>query len=121
MSRFLYPLFVFLLLTGCANTRDPQMVSSIQPYDFESDCAQILSEYSANTESAAAKIKKNDKDDVQDAVIGFFIWPGLADFKNADGIEGNALLDRNIRLKNMAIQKNCVFSQSLPDQPVRYD
>jgi hypothetical protein len=70
----------------------------------------------------AAKIKKNDDDDdVQDVMVGFFIWPGLADFKNADGIEGNALLDRNIRLKNIAIEKKCDFLASLPVQPVRYD
>ncbi len=121
MTRFLYPIFICLLLTGCANTRDPNTVSSLQPTDFEMNCSQILTEYNSNTESAAAKIKKNDDDDVQDALVGFFIWPGLADFKNADGIEGKALLDRNIRLKNIAIERQCDFLASLPVQPTRYD
>ena len=121
MSRFLYPVFICLLLTGCANTRDPQTVSALQPNDIEIDCTQILTEYNSNTESADAKIKKNDADDVQDVVIGLFVWPGLADFKNADGIEGNALLDRNIKLKNIAIEKKCDFLASLPEQPIRYD
>lgn len=112
---------VGILLTGCANTRDPQIVSALQPNDNETGCAQILTEYNSNTESAAAKIQKNDADDVRDVVIGFFIWPGLADFKNADGIEGNALLDRNIRLKNIAIEKKCDILTSLPVQPIRYD
>jgi hypothetical protein len=33
------------------------------------------------------------------------VWPGLADFKNADGVEGNALLDRNIYLLALAKEK----------------
>jgi hypothetical protein len=121
MSRFLYPVLISLLLTGCGNTRDPQAVSALQPNDNEIGCAEILTEYKSNTESADAKIKKNNSDDVQDVLVGLFIWPGLADFKNAEGTEGNALLDRNIRLKNIAIEKKCEFLASLPVQPIRYD
>ena len=60
------------------------------------------------------------EDDVQDVLVGALIWPGLADFKNADGIEGNALLDRNVRLSEFAKMKDCDVSE-FPHQPVRYD
>jgi hypothetical protein len=80
-------------------------VALSQPRDEAITCEQIRVEYVSNTESAAAKIKKNKEGDKQDIVVSLLIWPGLADFKNADGTEGNALLDRNIRLKNMAVEK----------------
>jgi len=121
MKRTMLAILAGLALSGCANTRDPQAVSALQPNDIEMGCAQILTEYNSNTESAAAKIEKNDADDVQDVAVGFLIWPGLADFKNADGTEGNALLDRNIRLKNIAIEKKCDILASLSEQPIRYD
>lgn len=112
---------VGILLTGCANTRDPQTVSAINLSDDSITCEQIAIEYSSNTESATAKIKKNDDDDVQDFFVGILIWPGLIDVKNADGTEGNALLDRNIRLKNIAIEKKCSEVANLSVQPARYD
>jgi hypothetical protein len=83
-------------------------------------CDQILAEYRANTDAASYKISKNKSDDGQDILLGVFIWPGLADFKNADGIEGNALLDRNLYLRQLAKTKNCNFINA-PDQPSRYD
>jgi hypothetical protein len=125
LRRGVITLMTFVILagglTGCANTRDPQAINTIQDKDSDLSCTQIFTEYTSNTEIAAAKIKKNDDDDVQDAMVGLFVWPGLADFKNADGIEGNALLDRNIRLKNFALEKNCEGVANLPSQPVRYD
>ncbi len=83
-------------------------------------CELILAEYRTNTLVAGDKIKKNNADDVQDFFVGLLIWPGLADFKNADGIEGNALLDRNTRLLEVAKMKDCNTSD-FPPQPVRYD
>jgi len=82
-------------------------------------CEQIQVEYIANTQVATQKIAKNNGDDVQDVVVGLLIWPGLADFKNADGIEGNALLDRNMFLRPLATTKGCSTS-SFPKQPDRY-
>jgi len=76
-------------------------------------------EYSTNTKVAANKIYKNNSDDTRDVVVGLLIWPGLADFKNADGIEGNALLDRNIYLRELAVNKGCEVVQ-WPVQPKRY-
>jgi hypothetical protein len=73
----------------------------------------------SNTHIAEEKIKKNNINDIQDIFLGMFIWPGLADFKNADGVEGNALLDRNIQLKNMAAEKGCDIID-YPEQPERY-
>lgn len=121
MLRFLYSIVLFLFLTGCANTRDPQSISTFKTNDNKISCDEIITEYKSNTEIAAAKIKKNDDDDVQDVVVGFLIWPGLADFKNADGTEGNALLDRNIRLKNIALKNGCDGVSNMPNQPNRYD
>ena len=70
--------------------------------------------------SGTHKISKNDSDDGQDILLGLFIWPGLADFKNADGTEGNALLDRNGYLLALANEKSC-DSSLWPSQPTRYD
>jgi hypothetical protein len=47
-------------------------------------------------------------------MLGFELLPlGLfaLDLKNADGHEGNALLDRNDRLKQIAIGKGCDVSR----------
>ncbi len=76
-------------------------------------------EYRTNTDIATNKISKNRSKDGQDILLGFFIWPGLADFKNADGNEANALLDRNIYLKRVAQDKGCDVV-SYPPQPERY-
>ena len=76
-------------------------------------------EYSTNTKVAASKIYKNNSDDTRDVVLGLLIWPGLADFKNADGIEGNALLERNVYLRELAGSRGCDVGQ-WPVQPKRY-
>lgn len=120
MKRILPLMFIALFLVSCANTRDPHCVSLIQNNDTEMSCQLLLTEYSTNTLVAESKITKNNKDDVQDVVVGALIWPGLADFKNADGIEGNALIDRNVRLLEIAKMNNCDTSE-YPLQPVRYD
>ena len=116
-----YILFTFLILiVGCVETRDPRLMDVSQEGDDNITCEKINIEYGSNTDIAAAKIAKNDDDDVQDFFIGAIVWPGLADFKNADGLEGNALLDRNIRLKKIAESKSCDVS-TYPEQPERYD
>ena len=106
-------------LAGCAQTRDPHVVSMTKSTDASLSCQAIETEYKANTEVAEYKISKNNSDDGRDILIGFFIWPGLADFKNADGIEGNALLDRNVYLRKIAIDKECDVTD-WPTQPTRY-
>ena len=82
-------------------------------------CDEIAIEYKVNTEVATNKISKNESDDGRDILLGVLIWPGLADFKNADGNEGNALLDRNIRLREIALGKECDILP-YPPQPERY-
>ena len=82
-------------------------------------CDEIAIEYKVNTEVAGNKISKNESADTQDILLGALIWRGLADFKNADGNEGNALLDRNIRLREIALGNECDI-QSYPPQPERY-
>ena len=89
-------------------------------HDENLTCDEIFAEYKSNTTSADHKISKNNGDDVQDFFVGFLIWPGLADFKNADGIEGNAILDRNLYLMELAKMKECDVIR-LPVQPERYD
>lgn len=109
-----------LLMSGCVETRDPQPISTQHPDDTAMSCRDIETKYRSKTETAAAKIAKNIENDKQDAIVGFLIWPGLADFKNADGIEGNALLDRNIFLRELATQKGCDIA-NWPAQPKRYE
>ena len=108
-----------VVLAGCAQTRDPHAVSMTKSTDTIASCQDIETEFRSNTEVAEYKISKNNSDDDRDVLIGFFIWPGLADFKNADGIEGNGLLDRNVYLRKVAIQKGCDVRE-WPPQPTRY-
>ena len=109
-----------MIFTGCANTRDPNPIMMKQQNDLNLVCHEIAVAYKSNTKVATAKIAKNNGDDIQDAIIGTLVWPGLADFKNADGIEGNALLDRNIRLLELAKRIDCDTTE-FPPQPERYD
>ena len=111
---------ICFLITACAHSRDPVPTSMKTPGDYDMACHQIATEYKANTSAATSKISKNDSDDGQDILLGLFIWPGLADFKNADGTEGNALLDRNGYLLALANEKSC-DSSLWPSQPTRYD
>ena len=106
-------------LAGCVQTRDPNAVSMTKLGDASLSCQDMETEYKANTDVAEFKISKNNSDDGQDVLLGLLIWPGLADFKNADGIEGNALLDRNIYLRKVAIEKRCDVT-AWPPQPTRY-
>ncbi len=110
-----------LLIIGCVQTRTPQPIAIKQAQDSAFKCPQIAIEFKTNTEVAAAKIEKNRAGDVQDILVGFIIWPGLADFQNADGTEGNALLDRNVYLREIAKQKYCKGMKDWPTQPERYE
>ena len=118
MKRIVLVVLV-LGLVGCAQTRDPQPVMLHQDHDREMSCDEIQTEYESNTQIAAEKIELNRKKDQTDVFLGFLVWPGLADFKNAEGTEGNALLDRNVFLRKMAGDKGCDVS-GYPDQPERY-
>ena len=113
-------LLALILLTGCVHTRAPQLVAIKQPNDNSLTCEQIAVEYKTNTEVAANKIATNKAADVHDFWVGFLVWPGMADFQNADGNEANALLDRNIYLKEVAKDKGCKEIESWPPQPERY-
>ena len=120
MKTLLIVVFLALLSVGCVTTRTAQPVALKQPGDAEMSCEQIGVDYKTNTEVALNKISKNRSDDTHDIIVGFFIWPGLADFQNADGTEGNALLDRNIYLREVAKQKSCKGMEFWPPQPERY-
>jgi hypothetical protein len=91
-----------------------------QANDANMTCEQIAIEYATNTEVATHKIAKNKSEDGTDALLVIFVWPGVADFQNADGNEGNAMLDRNIHLREIAKSKGCTGIESWPAQPERY-
>jgi hypothetical protein len=109
-----------LMLSGCVQTRMPQPVVIKQITDAALTCQTIANEYKTNTEVALSKISKNNSSDVEDILVAIFIWPGLVDGQNADGMEGNALLDRNIYLRKIARDKNCPGMETWPPQPERY-
>ncbi len=114
-------LFLSLLsLSACATARDPMPIPLSDSNDAQLSCAEIYLEYKTNTETAAAKIAKNIEVDKIESERGCLIWPRLPDFKNADGIEGNALLDRNVRLRKLADLKKCNVAK-YPEQPRRYE
>lgn len=109
-----------LILGGCVQARDPQLVAMKQGGDSTLTCEQIAVEYKANTEVAQSKIAKNQANDRWELFLGILVWPGLFDLKNADGNEANALLDRNIFLRGVAQGKSCVGLETWPGQPERY-
>ncbi|WP_285764287.1 hypothetical protein [Biformimicrobium ophioploci] len=112
-------LSVSSILFGCVSTPEPNPIAAVQPGDHELTCEYMEAEYKGNTEAAKRKIDKNNASDAKDVALGLLIWPGLADFNNAPGHEGNALLDRNARLKNLAEVQKCDTS-GWPEQPKRY-
>jgi hypothetical protein len=83
-------------MAGCVHARVANIQPVQRPNDQQLTCDQITLEYKSNTEIAGAKIEKNENADTRDFWLGVFVWPGLMDLQNADGNEGNALLDRNI-------------------------
>lgn len=111
---------VVCLFAGCVRRPPPQPMAIRQANDANLTCEQLAIEYRTNTEVAAKKIATNNSADTTDFWLGFLVWPGLADFQNADGHEGNAMLDRNIYLREIAKAKNCSGMESWPPQPERY-
>ena len=107
-------------LSGCVTARDPQLVPMKQATDSSMTCEEMATEYKSNTEVAHSKIEKNRSNDRRELLLGIFVWPGLMDMKNADGNEGNALLDRNVYLLELAKSKSCASVNSWPEQPKRY-
>jgi hypothetical protein len=116
-------IFVVLALVvvgGCVQARDPRLVAIKESGDSALSCEQIATEYKANTEIARNKIDKNRSNDTREFFLGILVWPGLMDMKNADGNEGNALLDRNLYLLELAKAKPCAGVESWSEQPGRY-
>jgi hypothetical protein len=109
-----------LFLTGCVPSRVASLTPVQQSSDGQLTCEQIEREYKVNTEIASAKIAKNESSDVRDFWLGVFVWPGLMDLQNADGNEGNSLLDRNLFLREIAKSKSCGGLDNWPVQPKRY-
>ena len=121
MRSKLFASFVSLvLLSGCASTRDPMPVSVYQVDDRQLSCDEIWGEYAHNTRRAVAKIALNREKDQDDIVLGILFGPGVVDRKNAEGVEGDALLDRNQRLKGLAQEHGCSVA-GYPRQPTRYE
>ena len=117
MKRFL---LLTLLVAGCVHPRVASLTPVQSTNDGQLTCDQMALEYKTNTEIAVAKIEKNENSDTRDFWLGVFVWPGLMDLQNADGNEGNALLDRNIYLRELSKSRSCDNPQSWPVQPKRY-
>jgi hypothetical protein len=109
-----------VVLGGCVQARDPQLLAMKQGGDSALTCEQIAVEFKSNTEVAQNKITKNRTNDRRELLLGILVWPGLFDLKNADGNEANALLDRNIYLREVAHGKSCAALEKWPGQPERY-
>ena len=102
-----------LLIAACVPARVAQPTPMKQ-------CEQIAIEYKSNTGVGAGKIANNRRADKRELWLGILVWPGLMDLQNADGNEGNALLDRNVYLREVAKDKSCNGVDSWPTQPKRY-
>ena len=121
MRRIYFGLAIIaFLLPACVKARIPQPMTIRQPTDQGMTCDQMMIEYKTNTEVAAAKIAKNNSDDTKEMWLGILVWPGLFDMQNADGTEGNAMLDRNVYLKETARNMKCQGVEAWPGQPERY-
>lgn len=117
MKKIISLTVLSLLIGGCAITT-PYPVDTEQTKDKEMACSDILYEYETNTTQAAEKISDNQLADVGGFFFAICVFP-VWDTGNADGHEGNALLDRNIWLKKIAVDLDCDIS-SYPKQPKRY-
>ena len=109
-----------VVLGGCVQARDPQLLAMRQVGDGALTCEQIAVEFKSNTEVAQNKITTNRANDRRELVLGILVWPGLFELKNPDGNEANALLDRNIYLREAAKGKSCPAMETWPAQPERY-
>jgi hypothetical protein len=65
-----------LVLAGCVQARDPQLVAMKQSGDSGLSCEQIATEFKTNTEVARNKIDKNRSNDRRDLLLGILVWPG---------------------------------------------
>ena len=109
-----------LLIGACVPARVAQPTPMKQSADVDMTCEQIAIEYKSNTGVADGKIANNRRADKRELWLGILVWPGLIDLQNADGNEGNALLDRNVYLREVAKDKSCNGVDSWPTQPKRY-
>lgn len=109
-----------LLIAACVPACVAQPTPMKQSADVDMTCEQIAIEYKSNTGVAAGKIANNRRADKRELWLGILVWPGLMDLQNADGNEGNALLDRNVYLREVAKDKSCNGVDSWPTQPKRY-
>jgi hypothetical protein len=104
-----------LALSACAG-RTPEPTTVAFETDQIQECTTLENEVRSNASIAQAKIASNKSQDGGDIAVSvvsvIFFLPGLflLDTKNADGVEGNALLDRNERLKQIALSKGCDVS-----------
>lgn len=105
-----------LAVSACAG-RSPNLPVVAYDTDTIQTCSSLEREVLNNATAAQSKIAANNARDGGDVAIGVgsvLLLPlGLLalDLKNADGHEGNALLDRNDRLREIAISKGCDVSR----------
>jgi hypothetical protein len=113
-------LAVGLALVACAG-RDPQPITTVQPQDMYSDCAQISAEIQANNvkvKQLAHEQGMKTAQNVAAGVVGVVIWPvwfGM-DFKGAADKELVALQARQQYLTTLAAQR-CAQPGARPPYP----
>tara|TARA_R110001599_G_scaffold243206_4_gene442959 strand:+ start:1936 stop:2328 length:393 start_codon:yes stop_codon:yes gene_type:complete len=111
------------LLSACAG-REPVLRDVAKTSDEDKSCTSLHSESLNLAANARSKIEANKSRDGGDVAIGvagaLLFWPALfaLDTKNADGHEGNNLVDRIEHLELIAENKKCDTSDW--PQVVRY-
>lgn len=102
----------FSIIVGCAG-RDPIIQPITRKSDTDKTCEALEYEAHGLAATARTKISLNRSRDDVDLGIGIggaiFLWPALfaMDLNNADGHEGNNLIDRLEYLKMIATNKDC--------------
>lgn len=114
--RYIALATALLAVSACAG-RSPNLPNVAYDTDTIQSCDRLEQEVQTNATTARSKIAANNARDGGDVAIGIasvlFLPLGLLamDTSNADGHEGNAMLDRNDRLKEIAISKGCDVSR----------
>lgn len=104
-------LITSIVVTSCAG-RDPQLVSVVQPYDSQMNCAAILAEIDANNKKIEALASEKGLKVAQNVLTGVgglivpVLWFGM-DWKGSQDKEIQALQSRQQYLATLAQQRGC--------------
>lgn len=111
MTKLLSIILIASVLASCAG-RTPEPVAIVQPVDVSLTCADIIAEIKANNGQIQQLSKEQDWKVTQNVVAGVvglvvpILWFGM-DFQGAATKEEFALNQRQERLSNLLIEKQC--------------